>query len=282
MIPARLTSPTVGLIPTIPFADEGHTIDPSVSDPTAAAHKLAATAAPEPELDPHALRSNAYGLCVCPPRPLHPLDECDDRKFAHSLRFVFPSNSAPDSRSRRAAPESFGGVNPSSASDPAVVVIRSAVPMLSLIRIGTPCSGPRGPFDFLSASSASASASASGFSSITEFNAGPFVSISPIRPRYFSANSRDVYFPDCNPAERSASETSSSSNAFTAPAASCAGTAAPRARAIVGAASEAAPTVNPDFRNRLRSGRRGAFPFLSVGIIRELYQRQPTTAYDSL
>src|SRR5579863_9338233 len=101
IIPARLIRPRVGLIPTIPFADDGHTIDPSVSDPTAAAHKLADTAAPDPELDPQGLRSNAYGLCVCPPRPLHPLEECDDRKFAHSLKFVFPSSSAPESRSCR-------------------------------------------------------------------------------------------------------------------------------------------------------------------------------------
>src|ERR1700689_1203071 len=57
IIPARLTSPTVGLIPTIPFADDGQTIEPSVSDPTATAQRLAETAAPEPELDPQGLRS---------------------------------------------------------------------------------------------------------------------------------------------------------------------------------------------------------------------------------
>ena len=36
-------------------------------------------------------------------------------------------------------------IDPSSASEPAVVIIRSAVSMLSLIRTGMPCSGPRGP-----------------------------------------------------------------------------------------------------------------------------------------
>ena len=50
MIPARLTSPIVGLIPTRPFAAEGQTMEPSVSVPTPTAAKLAATAAPVPEL----------------------------------------------------------------------------------------------------------------------------------------------------------------------------------------------------------------------------------------
>src|ERR1044072_3883333 len=90
MIPARLTRPIVGLMPTSEFADDGQTTDPSVSVPIAAAHRFAATAAPEPELDPHGLRSSAYGLRVCPPRPLQPLDDLFDRKFAHSLRFVLP------------------------------------------------------------------------------------------------------------------------------------------------------------------------------------------------
>jgi hypothetical protein len=58
IIPLWLTSPTVGLIPTMPFADEGQMIDPSVSVPTAAAQSPAETAAPEPELDPQGLRSS--------------------------------------------------------------------------------------------------------------------------------------------------------------------------------------------------------------------------------
>jgi hypothetical protein len=58
MIPERLTSPTVGLIPTSPFAAEGQTIDPSVSVPTPIAARLAEMAAPVPELDPHGFRSS--------------------------------------------------------------------------------------------------------------------------------------------------------------------------------------------------------------------------------
>ncbi len=59
MIPVRLTSPTVGLIPTMPFELEGLTMEPSVSVPTVTALKLAAAAAPEPELEPDVLRSSA-------------------------------------------------------------------------------------------------------------------------------------------------------------------------------------------------------------------------------
>src|ERR1700722_1478786 len=54
--PARLVSPTVGLIPTTPLALEGQTILPSVSLPKAKTAKFADEAAPEPELDPHGFR----------------------------------------------------------------------------------------------------------------------------------------------------------------------------------------------------------------------------------
>src|SRR5438445_698869 len=56
-MPARLTRPSVGLMPTIPFTDDGQTTDPSVSVPTATAQRFAATATPDPELDPHGFRS---------------------------------------------------------------------------------------------------------------------------------------------------------------------------------------------------------------------------------
>src|SRR5437899_3745758 len=166
-MPLRLRGPSVGLMPTSALLLEGDTIEPSVSLPVAAAHNAAAPAAPEPELDPDGLRSRAYGFFVWPPRPLHPLDEWVDRKFAHSLRFVFPSTIAPASRSRSTMNASLGAIDPFRASDPAVVIIRSAVAMLSLIRIGTPCRGPRAPLLARSASSRSAIARASGLISMT-------------------------------------------------------------------------------------------------------------------
>src|SRR6266516_1110198 len=147
-MPLRLRRPSVGLMPTRELLLDGDTIEPSVSVPTAAAARFAATATPEPELDPEGLRSNAYGFFVCPPRPLQPLEECVDRKFAHSLRFVLPRITAPAARRRKAMNASFGGFVPASARDPAVVIILSAVAMLSFNRIGMPCSGPRGPRAF--------------------------------------------------------------------------------------------------------------------------------------
>src|SRR5215471_5536156 len=93
-MPLRLRRPTVGFTPTMPLAEEGLTIDPSVSVPIAAAHRFAATAAPDPELEPHGLRSSAYGFFVRPPRPLQPLVDVEQRMFAHSERFVFPRRTA--------------------------------------------------------------------------------------------------------------------------------------------------------------------------------------------
>ncbi len=52
MIPSRLISPTVGLMPTSPFAVPGLRIEPDVSVPMPTAARLAATAMPGPELDP--------------------------------------------------------------------------------------------------------------------------------------------------------------------------------------------------------------------------------------
>src|SRR5947208_16812573 len=57
--PARLTNPTVGLIPAKPFDDDGQTIEPSVSVPIPIAAMFAEIPAPVPELDPHGLRSRA-------------------------------------------------------------------------------------------------------------------------------------------------------------------------------------------------------------------------------
>src|SRR5207247_9212886 len=57
--PALLTSPTVGLMPTTPFALAGQTILPSVSVPMETAVRFADGAAPEPELEPHGFLSIA-------------------------------------------------------------------------------------------------------------------------------------------------------------------------------------------------------------------------------
>src|SRR5207249_970077 len=140
--PARLVSPTVGLMPTTPFAFAGQTMLPSVSLPNDTTAKFADVAAPEPELEPHGLRLMPYGLFVCPPRPDHPLTDSNDRKFAHSERFVLPRMTAPPARRFAATVESCSAGMPTSANDPALVCILSPVSMLSLSKTGMPCSGP--------------------------------------------------------------------------------------------------------------------------------------------
>src|SRR3984893_13629511 len=141
MIPERDTRPTVGLMPTRALTLLGHTIEPSVSVPTATTARSAAIAAPDPELEPQGLRWSAYGLRVCPPRPLQPLVECVERKLAHSLRLVLPRISAPAWRNLRTMKASRGGLDPTRASDPAVVCMPSPVSMLSFSNTGTPKSG---------------------------------------------------------------------------------------------------------------------------------------------
>src|SRR5919202_4836136 len=131
MTPCRLVRPTVGLIPTTPHAEDGLMMDPSVSVPSAATHRLAETLTADPELEPPGLRSRTNGLRVCRPRPLQPLEERVDRKFAHSLRLALPSRTAPARRSRSTTGASIGAREPTSARDPAVVCIPSPVSMLS-------------------------------------------------------------------------------------------------------------------------------------------------------
>src|SRR6185369_12996855 len=141
-MPARLVKPTVGLIPTTPLAFAGHTMLPSVSVPNDTAAKLDDTAAPEPELEPHGFRLMPYALFVCQPSPDQPLIDSNERKFAHSERFVFPRITAPPARKFAATVESKRAGRPANAKDPAVVCILSPVSTLSFTSTGIPCNGP--------------------------------------------------------------------------------------------------------------------------------------------
>ena len=91
IIPERLTSPMVGLMPTTLFMAAGQEIEPLVSVHTATTQRFAATATAELELEPHGVRSSTYGFLVCPPRLLQPLTDLVERKLAYSLKLVFPS-----------------------------------------------------------------------------------------------------------------------------------------------------------------------------------------------
>jgi hypothetical protein len=187
MIPARLTSPTVGFNPTTPHTAHGDTIDPFVSVPIAAAHNPAATATADPELDPDGFRSSAYGFRVNPPRALHPLVDRDPRKFAHSDKFVFAIKTAPASRNFLTTVESARATDPSSAFDPAVVCILSPVSRLSFTTTGNPHNPPRAPPP-RPLSTDLAISSASGLTSIIAFNPGPARSIRSIRSKHPFAN----------------------------------------------------------------------------------------------
>src|SRR6266481_3457011 len=194
--PARLVSPTVGLMPTTPLAFAGHTMLPSVSLPKETAAKFADAAAPEPELDPHGLRSIPYGLCVCPPRPDQPLIDSKERKFAHSDKLVLPRITAPPARRFAATVESRKAGMPTSANDPALVCILSPVSMLSLSRTGMPCNGPSTTPRLRSASALRAIASASGLSSITALTPGPFWSSAMMRAMYSWVSCSEVSEPE--------------------------------------------------------------------------------------
>ena len=131
-------------MPTRPLAPAGQTIEPSVSVPIVTVARFAAATTPEPELEPHGLRSSAYGLCAWPPTPLQPLDDWNPRKFAHSERFALPRTIAPAAR-RRPTMNASGARLVLSASEPAVVGM-PFVPMLSLTMTGMPSIGRWTPF----------------------------------------------------------------------------------------------------------------------------------------
>jgi hypothetical protein len=152
---------------------------------------------------------------VRPPRPLQPLVESDERKFAHSLKLVLPRITAPAWRSFSTTNESRAGIEPTKASDPAVVVMRSCVSRLSLMSSGMPCKGPRGPFALRSRSSSRAMFSASGLSSMMELSLGPLRSMCSMRSRYLRTKETAEYLPDSRNFWRSVMVASSSSNGLT-------------------------------------------------------------------
>src|SRR5437762_9078029 len=69
-IPLRLTSSSVGEIPTALPALAGPRIEEPVSSAIAQVTRFAATADPDPALEPRGLRSVSYGLQNTPPNEL--------------------------------------------------------------------------------------------------------------------------------------------------------------------------------------------------------------------
>ena len=166
-------------------------IEPSVSVPSPAATRLAATDAPSRSWSRWCCGRARRGCGSARRAPLQPLVELLTRKLAHSERLVLPRITAPAARSRAATVESWSAGAPWRASEPAVVCILSPVSMLPLSITGMPCSGPRGPFCLRSRSSALAIRSASGLSCRTALTWGPLSSIAAIRSRYMLTRSTD-------------------------------------------------------------------------------------------
>lgn len=64
MTPARLVSPTVGLMPTTALKLAGHKIEPRVSVPSDADTMFAATDIADPLLEPQGSAERTYGFCT--------------------------------------------------------------------------------------------------------------------------------------------------------------------------------------------------------------------------
>ena len=111
--PVRPIRPKAGFSPATPQKQAGMRIDPPVSLPTATGTIPAATAAPEPPLEPPGTRSRFHGF-LAPPRAWcwvvmpHP-NSCDR---------VVPTITAPARRRRRTHSASASAVRPASTSDP--------------------------------------------------------------------------------------------------------------------------------------------------------------------
>src|SRR6185295_9710995 len=118
-------------------------IDPPVSDPNAATHSSAATAAADPPLDPPGTQCTFQGLRLGPTAEFSV-----EEPIANSSRFVFPSSTYPCARSLAITVASYGGTKFPSIRD-AQVVRTPSVHILSLTATGIPIMGNvlRHPFN---------------------------------------------------------------------------------------------------------------------------------------
>ena len=141
-----------GLSPTRPQAAAGIRIEPAPSVASAAAQSPAATAVPEPPLEPPLVRAGSHGLQVAPNASDSVIGSASS-----SGTFVLPRITVPAARRRRTTSASAAGTK-SCASEPWAVTWPSTS-VSSLIAIGTPLSGGASSPRRRSAASALASAS---------------------------------------------------------------------------------------------------------------------------
>src|SRR5919109_5268179 len=113
MIPARLMRPYVGFKPTMPQNDAGLRTEPPVSLPVAQATRCAASAVPDPELDPPGTSWVFQGLRALPNTSMLP--------EANSWVLSLPRQIAPACRRRAATVQSSAAMKPAITFEAAVV-----------------------------------------------------------------------------------------------------------------------------------------------------------------
>ncbi len=98
---------------------------------------------PEPELEPHGLRVEIVGVVRLPADPAPAAGGALGAEVGPLAQIGLAENDRPSLAQHGDKNASRSVTLPASASDPAVVAIRSRDSMLSLRRTGMPCSGPR-------------------------------------------------------------------------------------------------------------------------------------------
>src|SRR5690606_15178954 len=131
-------------MPTVPVKAAGWRIEPPVSDAVAARHRSAATAEAEPPDEPPGVRSafellDFHGFFTGPKA-----EDSLDEPMANSSMFSLPSMTAPSRHRLAVTVDSYGGLNPRSMLEPAVVCTPS-VQNRSLMPSGAPSSAPPSP-----------------------------------------------------------------------------------------------------------------------------------------
>ena len=160
-------------------------IEPPPSEPSAAEHRPAATAAPEPPLEPPGVRCRSHGLRVMPK-----VGDSVNGTIIISGTCVLPRITAPALRRRRTTSES-ARAGSSTAHEPLAVTC-PAMSVSSLIASGMPSSGRRSP---LRRRASACAASARACSSKTTRNALSTGSWLSIRARKRSVSSWELTSP---------------------------------------------------------------------------------------
>ena len=133
------TRPRCGLSPNSPQQPAGMRIEPPPSEPSAAEHSPAATAAAEPPLEPPGVRCRSHGLRVMPN-----VGVSVNGTIIISGTWVLPRITAPALRSRRTTSESAVAGSSPIAQEP-IGVVWPWTSVSSLIASGMPSSGRVSP-----------------------------------------------------------------------------------------------------------------------------------------